>query len=108
MRTRSEGRSDWSPAGALLVDDLSERLNGDRHRQDERVVVVRGDLDAVGVAHAEPLLRDLGNVAVIALYLILVVSEVTLDRPLVAGREVDLEAMADADETLMHLSDLLA
>src|SRR4051812_16136017 len=49
----------------------------DRHgdREDERRVLTRPDVDAVGVTHAEPLLRDRGDGVAVALDLVLVVDD---------------------------------
>ena len=48
----------------------------DGEGEQQRLVLARGDLDAVGVAHAEPLLGDAGDDVVAALDLVLVVEKV--------------------------------
>ena len=50
-------------------------VDTDRGGQDQDIVLPRRNLDAIGVAHPEPLLRDRGHVA----DAVFVVQEVALD-----------------------------
>src|SRR4051794_40688631 len=79
----------------LLGADAGQRVDGDRDRQDERRVLARRDVDAVGLAHAEPLLGDLRDGVAVALDLVLVVDDVALRFHVVAVLDVDRKAVAD-------------
>jgi hypothetical protein len=54
-------------------------VDADADSEDERVVLVRGDLDAVGIADSEPALGDLRDLVAASLDLVLVVA-LDLDR----------------------------
>ena len=70
--------------------------NGDGDQ--EGVVLARPDLDPVGVAHTEPALGDLRDRVAVALDLVLVIDDVAFRVQFAAGIEVDLVALADADQ----------
>src|SRR3954470_23426994 len=53
-----------------------QRVDGDGDREDQRHVLVGRDVDPVGLAHTEPLLRDRGHGIAVALDLVLVVDDV--------------------------------
>ena len=80
---------------------MGERVDGDGDREDQHGVDVVVDLDAVGVAHAEPLLRDLGDLVAVALDLVLVIDDVAVDLQVLAVVDLDVEAVADADQRLL-------
>src|SRR5215217_5032229 len=64
---------------------LRHLVDTDRGRQDQGIVLSRRNLDAIGVAHAEPLLRDRGHIA----DAVFVVQDVALD--LEVGPIADLD-----------------
>src|SRR3954470_15417204 len=79
-----------------------QRVDGDRDREDQRRVLACRDVDAVGVAHAEPLLGNRCDRVAVALDLILVVDDVAVGLHVVAVLDVDGEAVADPDQRLVH------
>ena len=60
----------------------------------------RIDVDAVAVAHPEPLLRDRRHGVAVAFDLVLVVHEVAMRLEIRSTVDVDLEPPADSDELL--------
>src|SRR6478672_11471282 len=79
----------------------------DRHGQGEhkRLVLSCGDLDAIRVTHAEPLLRDLRDHVVVTLDLVLVVDDVSLRLEILAALDLDVEAVPDTHERLVDRGD---
>ena len=87
---------------SVLSLGVRHGVHGHRHRQHERQVLLRGDLDAVGVADPEPLLRDLGDLASVVLDLVLVVHDVALHLPFLIARQVHLPPLPQrGDEGLV-------
>jgi hypothetical protein len=70
--------------------------------REQRVVLPGSDLDAVGTANPEPLLRDLGDLLPVTLDLVLVVDDVALCRHVPAALDVDRVAVADPHQRLLH------
>src|SRR3954447_8426233 len=97
--------SGWGSRGEATYtspDVVRHLVDTDRDRENQRVVLVGRDLDAVGVPHAEPLLRHLGHLVAAALDLVLVVDDVALRLHVLALLDVDREAVAKrADERLL-------
>src|SRR3954447_19657505 len=84
-------------------------VDGDRDGEKERVVLLRRDLDAVGVADAEPLLRHLRDRPAVALDLVLVVEHLALRVHVLAADDVDREVVAQrAHEGLLDRRDRVA
>src|SRR5687768_5617186 len=98
--TSSSGRLGAGSIGAALVPPMGQRVDADRDRQNERVVLAGRNLHTVGVPDSEPALRHGRDRASLALDVVLVVDHVALGLHLAAAREVDREAVADADERL--------
>src|SRR5439155_16415448 len=73
----------------------------DSQGQEQRLVLAAPDLDPVGVAHAEPLLRDGRDDVAVALDLVLVVDEVAVRLEILAALDVDVEAVADSHQRLV-------
>src|SRR5580765_378126 len=96
-------------ASAVTSPDVVRHLvDADRDREDQRVVLAGLDLDAVGVPHAEPLLRHLRHLVAAALDLVLVVDDVALRLHVLAVLDVDREAVTQrGDERLLHGRHLL-
>src|SRR5450755_11267 len=55
-----------------------QRVDRDREREDQRCVFAVGDLNAVGLAHADPLLGDRRDRVTVTLDLVLVVDDVPM------------------------------
>src|SRR5262249_770849 len=78
----------------------------DRDGEDERVVLLGRDLDAVGLPDAEPAFRDLGDLVAAALDLVLVVDDVALRLHVLTAVDRDGKAVAERrDERLLHRRD---
>jgi hypothetical protein len=75
-------------------------IDGDRQAQQQRLVLADADLDTVGVAHPEPLLRN-GRDDVVALDLVLVIDDVAVRAEVLAVLNLDPEAVADPDDRLV-------
>ena len=74
---------------------MAHPVHGDGHGEDEDRIDARFDLDAIGVAETEPLLRHLGDLAVVRLDLVLVVDDVAVDLQVLTAVDLDLEVVAD-------------
>ena len=84
-------------------------VDGDRHGEHERPVLIGCDLDSVGVTDPEPLLGDLGDLAVVGLDLVLVVDDVALHLPLLVAGQVHLPPLAQRrDERLVDQGEAFA
>src|SRR5262249_17784447 len=79
------GRRAPSQRGSVVRQLVDANDRGD----DQRVVLARLDLDSIGVARAEPALRDLGDLLAVALDLVLVLDEVALRLQLLAALDLD-------------------
>src|SRR4051812_4659320 len=103
-RPSSPGHSAASSRRAATrssVARMAHRVDAHGDREHERLVLARRDLDPVGVANPEPLLRHLGHRVAVALDLVLVVDEVALGVHVMPVLDLDHEAVADADEALL-------
>src|SRR3954466_12119400 len=78
-----------------------QRVDRDGDREDEGGVLAGPHVDAVGLADAEPLLRDGRDRVAAALDLVLVVDDVPVRLQVVAVLDVDREAVADPHERLV-------
>src|SRR5690348_9229180 len=78
-----------------------QRVDRDGERQDQRCVFAVGDLNAVGLAHAEPLLGDRRDRVTVTLDLVLVIDHVAVCLHVGAVFDVDRESVADPDERLV-------
>src|SRR5215211_3840845 len=97
--TRSLPESNGEPP---LVRRL---VDTDRGRQDQDIVLSGGNLDAIGVAHAEPLLRDRGHIA----DAVFVVQDVALNLEVRTIADLDGEALPKrGDHRLVHHRHALA
>jgi hypothetical protein len=78
-----------------------QRVDGDGDREDERDVLARRNVDAIGVPHSKPLLGDRGDRVAVALDLVLVVDDVAVRFHVGAVLDVDSEAISDPDQRLV-------
>src|SRR5207244_9735490 len=98
-----DGEVSRTPAAPVIhLFTLRERVDAHRDGEQQRGVLAGGDLDPVGLADAEPSLRDPSDGVAVALDLVLVVDEVPLRAHVAAVLDVDREPVADADERLLH------
>ena len=86
---------------ACLRSAAAHLVDGNGEREHQRLVLAARDLDAVGVAHAEPLLGDLRDDVAVALDLVLVLDEVAAGLQVVAVLDLDVVPVADPDERLV-------
>src|SRR3954454_7816173 len=87
-----------STSGGSAVRHL---VQGDGHGEQQRLVLTRADLDAVGLADPEPLLRDPRDRVAVPLDLVLVVEDVPVRLEILSILDLDLEPIPDADERLV-------
>src|SRR3954468_16888290 len=93
--TRSGLAASWSVVG--------HRVDGDGDSEDQRGIdLLAENVDAVGIAHPEPFLRDFGDLVAVLLDLVLVVDDVAVRLDVRRAVDVDLELVADADHLLVH------
>src|SRR5262249_35594105 len=89
--------------------DAAHLVDTDGAGEDERVVLVWADLDAVRVAHPEPARRHLGHLVAVALELVLVIDDVALRLEVGAALDLDRVAVAQRrDERLLERCHRLA
>src|SRR5262245_23915489 len=92
------GKRRFSAVGSVV----RHLVDADRDREDQGVVLAGSDLDAVGVADAEPALRHLGHGVAATLDLVLVVDDVPLRLQVLAAFDRDREPLAERrDQSLL-------
>src|SRR5688572_9947289 len=92
-------------SSSASVPWVAHRVDADRDREHEPVVLAGRDLDAIAVADREPSLRHARDRIAIALDLVLVVDEVPLRVHVRAVLDLDREPVADADQRLPDARD---
>src|SRR5215207_159894 len=88
-------------AGLASLTAGGERVDGNRDREDERGVLACRNVDAVGLAHAKPLLGDRRHSVAVALDLVLVVADAPVRLHIGAVLDVDREAISDPHQRLV-------
>src|SRR5215211_3704124 len=88
-------------AGLAGLTAGGERVDGNRDREDERGVLACHNVDAVGLAHAKPLLGDRRHSVAVALDLVLVVADAPVRLHIGAVLDVDREAISDPHQRLV-------
>src|SRR5215216_3459030 len=88
-------------AGLAGLTAGGERVDGNRDREDERGVLACRNVDAVGLAHAKPLLGDRRHSVAVALDLVLVVADAPVRRHIGAVLDVHREAISDPHQRLV-------
>src|SRR5690606_24674211 len=90
-------------SGLRSADVAGHGVDRDRDGEDQDRIDSLRDLDAVRVAHPEPLLGHLGDLVAVAFDLVLVVDDVAVDLQVGLAVDIDLEVVADPDDPLGHV-----
>jgi hypothetical protein len=93
--------SAWNAAGTGPASAIAHLVDRDRQCQEQWFVLALPDLDAVGVADAQPLLRHGCHDVALALDLVLVIDYVAVRLEIVAVLDVDVEAVTDPHQRLV-------
>jgi hypothetical protein len=85
----------------LAAHSACKLVDRDGDRKQQGHVLSARDLDAIGVAHADPFLRHRSHDVVVLLHLVLVFEDVALGVEVVGFLDVDLEAITNPDQGLI-------
>ena len=88
---------------------MCHHIDGDRHRQDENVILPIDNLHAISIRESKPLLRNLSDLFSILRELIFMVKNITLHVQVGSILDIDRPAVSQrSDECLLDRGDLVA